>query len=187
MLISIHSTIKLAGPNPKSHKGFKSLNQRYPTAFADLLLPQNLMADVQSLQPLSASLIHHATLNAEQRRKPREQVAKELSISVCSRTLKVAFEKEQYHRRKATEKPCLPPEHIAVRHQWAWKRLNWQWWDDIIWTDEAYFYSSGGEIFVTRKAEEKYLPECCKPKFKDFSSVMIWGAISSKGKGPLII
>jgi hypothetical protein len=36
-----------------------------------------------------------------------------------------------------------------------------------------------GQVYVTRKVEEKYLPECCVPKFKQFSCGMAWAIISS--------
>jgi len=42
--------------------------------------------------------------------------------------------------------------------------------------------------YVTRLPEEKYLPECCIPKFRGFSSWMVHGSISGwGGKGKLIV
>ena len=64
-------------------------------------------------------LVRHATENAEQRRKTREEIAHELGIDVCRRTLIKAFEKELYHRRKATQKPFLTEKHKADRVFWA--------------------------------------------------------------------
>ncbi|OCK89220.1 uncharacterized protein K441DRAFT_516573, partial [Cenococcum geophilum 1.58] len=40
--------------------------------------------------------------------------------------------------------------------------------------------------FVTRHPEEKYLPECCVAKFKNYSSWMAWGIITRKWKGPVV-
>ena len=41
-------------------------------------------------------------------------------------------------------------------------------------------------MYVTRRAEEKYLQACCVPKFKDYSSVMVWACIGGDGpKGSL--
>ena len=67
--------------------------------------------------PLRRLLVQHATQNAEQRRKTREQIALELDINVCRRTLIKAFEKELYHRRKATQKPFLTEAHKEERQQ----------------------------------------------------------------------
>jgi DDE superfamily endonuclease len=44
----------------------------------------------------------------------------------------------------------------------------------------------GGEVYITRRAEEKYLPKCCIPKFKGYSSWMVWSIISMYAKGPLV-
>jgi transposase len=73
------------------------------------------------------------------------------------------------------------------RLRWAWEHLDWpeEQWDSVGWSDEMSVKCSHGEVWVTRRAEEKYLPECCVPKFKKFSCWMIWGIISSTKKGPL--
>jgi len=77
--------------------------------------------------PLRRLLVQHATQNAKQRRKTREEIAQELRIDVCRRTLIKAFEKELYHRRKATEKPFLTNAHMKERLQWSWAHL---WYTD---------------------------------------------------------
>ena len=66
--------------------------------------------------PLRKLLVRHATENVEQRRKTREQIAHELGINVCRRTLIKAFEKELYHRRKATLKPWLSDFYKEERY-----------------------------------------------------------------------
>ena len=138
--------------------------------------------------PIRKLLVAHATQNAQQRRKPREQIASELGINACSRTLAKAFEKEMYHRRVATEKPLLTAAHRRARLVWAWSHLNWELddWDRVLWSDEFLIRTGGGQVFVTRRAEEKYLPECCVAKFRGYSSWIAWGMISSKIKGPLV-
>ena len=52
--------------------------------------------------PIRQLLVRHATENAEQRRKTREQIAHKLGIQACRRSLVKAFEKELYYRRNAT-------------------------------------------------------------------------------------
>jgi hypothetical protein len=139
--------------------------------------------------PLRTLLVRHATENAEQRRKTREEIASELGINACRRTLLRAFEKELYHRRKATEKPFLTPKNMAARCQWAWEHLYWseEQWANCGWGDEMSMGMSYGEVYVTRKAEEKFLPACCVPKFKRFSCGIAWAMISLLWKGPLIL
>jgi transposase len=138
--------------------------------------------------PLRILLVRHATQNAEQRRKTREEIAQELGISACRRTLVKAFEKELYHRRKATEKPLLTKEQMNERLRWAWEHVSWsdEDWDSCSWGDEMSISLSHGEVYVTRKKEEKYLPSCCIPKFKGYSAGHVWGIISTRWKGPLV-
>jgi hypothetical protein len=45
---------------------------------------------------------------------------------------------------------------------------------------------SYGEVYVTRKVEEKYLPSCCVLKFKKYSAYYVWAIISTRWKGPLV-
>src|SRR3954469_66342 len=89
--------------------------------------------------PLRKLLVRHATENAEQRRKTREQIAQELGINVCRRTLIKAFEKELYHRRKATLKPWLSDFHKEERYWWSSAHRDWtdEQWACIGWSDEV--------------------------------------------------
>ena len=139
--------------------------------------------------PFRILLVRHATENAEQRRKTREEIAKELGITVCRRSLIKAFEKELYHRRKATEKPFLTEQHKADRLQWAWEHVNWtdSQWATIGWSDEMSVHAGPNEVWITRKAEERFLCDCCVARFKNYSSCMVWAQISMDIKGPLII
>jgi len=139
--------------------------------------------------PLRKLLVRHATENVEQRRKTREQIAYELGINVCRRTLIKAFEKELYHRRKATLKPWLSDFYKEERYWWASAYKDWddEKWACIGWSDEVILRTGGGEIYVTRRAEERLYPDCCALKFKEYASCMAWGIISTYGKGPLVI
>ena len=60
-------------------------------------------------------------------------------------------------------------------------------WAAVIWTDEASIWTGGGQIFVTRSAEEKYNINCCVPKFRGYSSWMIHSSIFHENKGPLVV
>lgn len=140
--------------------------------------------------PIRQRLIAHATASQEQRAKSWVQVADELGIRADPRTITKAFYKEGYYRRVATEKPLLQPHHIHDRVFWTQLAINWtrEVWNRIIWSDEATFRVGRGKLYVTRRAEEKYLPACCIPKFKDYADVHVWGCIGGDGsKGPLLI
>ena len=60
-------------------------------------------------------------------------------------------------------------------------------WAVVLWTDEASIRTGGGQIFITRSAKEKYDIDCCIPKFRGYLSWMIYGSISHRNKGPLVI
>lgn len=140
--------------------------------------------------PIRQRLVEHATCCREQRFKPFEQIAQELGIHASSKTLHKAFEKEGYYRRLATQKPLLTQKHIDDRLFWAQLSINWEQdiWNRVIWSDEASFSLKRGQIWVTRRAEEKYLPACLVPKYRDYSCVMVWACIGGDGsKGPLVI
>ena len=117
--------------------------------------------------PLRRLLIHHATQNATQRRKTREEIAQELGITVCRRILIKAFEKEQYYRRKATAKPYLDAKKRAERLKWAWDHVGWsdEQWASVGWSDEMSATIGYGEVYVTRRADEALHPDCLIPKF----------------------
>ena len=79
---------------------------------------------------------------------------------------------------------------MAARLEWAKKHENWDFnmWKRVSQTDAASFITgSTAKIYVTRKVEEKYIPECLVPKFAGYSSAMAYAAISGLSKGPLIL
>lgn len=142
--------------------------------------------------PIRCSLIQHATLNAENRRKPLRQIAYECGIKAGDEALRKAFHLEGYGRRIARKKVLLKPETKAKRLLFALQHQNWtvEDWKRVIWTDECYVWLSGrhGRMYVTRKVgkEEEYLQDCIVPKFEKKHTVMIWGAIVGDRKSQLV-
>ena len=139
--------------------------------------------------PTRQRLVARAKQDRWHRQKPFEEIAFLEGISACKRSLLKAFEKEGYFRRVATEKPLITPEQREARLKWAYSHLEWtpEMWAAVIWTDEASIRTGGGQVFVTRRAEEKYDINCCIPKFRGYSSWMIHGSISHGNKGPLVV
>ncbi|KAF2180178.1 hypothetical protein K469DRAFT_796305 [Zopfia rhizophila CBS 207.26] len=135
--------------------------------------------------PLRQLLVRHATEDAEQRRKTCEEIAHELGINVCRRLLIKAFEKELYHRRKATEKPFINGDQRHQRVMWAWEHLDWsdEQWASVGWSDEMSARTGAGEVYVIRLAEEKFHRDCMIPKFKGYSSCIAWSIITLDAKG----
>ncbi len=72
---------------------------------------------------------------------------------------------------------------------WAKEKKNWTvaQWSKVLFSDESKFCISCGYQGprVWRKGGEAHSPSCLKSSVKFPQSVMIWGAISSAGVGPL--
>ncbi len=72
---------------------------------------------------------------------------------------------------------------------WAKEKKNWTvtQWSKVLFSDESKFCISFGNQGprVWRKGGEAHSPSCMKSSVKFPQSVMIWGAMSSAGVGPL--
>ena len=126
-------------------------------------------------------LIKRATIDATNRRLPFEAIAELESVNVAPNTLTKAFAKEGYYRRKARKKPLLTEKHKAARLAFALEHIDWGLddWARVLWTDEASIKVGWfGQIYVTRTVGEELLEDCLTARFRKYSSLMIWGAIS---------
>ncbi len=76
-----------------------------------------------------------------------------------------------------------------TRLTWAKEKKNWTaaQWSKVLFSDESKFCISFGNQGprVWRKGGEAHSPSCLKSSVKFPHSVMIWGAMSSAGVGPL--
>ncbi|KAK3562573.1 hypothetical protein QTP86_002048 [Hemibagrus guttatus] len=87
----------------------------------------------------------------------------------------------------------FPPLLNHRQHQrhltWAKEKKNWAvaQWSKVLFSDESKFCISFGNQGprVWRKGGEAHSPSCLKSSVKFPQSVMIWGAMSSAGVGPL--
>ncbi|KAL0149236.1 hypothetical protein M9458_055470 [Cirrhinus mrigala] len=89
--------------------------------------------------------------------------------------------------------PCVRPLLNNRQHQkrlaWAKNKKNWTAaeWSKVIFSDESKFCISFGNQGprVWRKRGEAQNPRCLRSSVKFPQSVMVWGAMSSAGVGPL--
>ncbi len=79
--------------------------------------------------------------------------------------------------------------HRRVKESWAKEKKNWTvaQWSKVFLSDESKFCNSFGNQGprVWRKRGEAHSPSCLKSSVKFPQSVMIWGAMSCAGVGPL--
>ncbi len=94
-----------------------------------------------------------------------------------------------YSCRIPLVKPFLNHRQRQRRLTWAKEKKNWTvaQWSKVLFSDESKFWISFGNQGprVWRKSGEAHSPSCMKSSVKFPQSVMIWGAMSSAGVGPL--
>ncbi len=93
---------------------------------------------------------------------------------------------------RATTHRCVKEFGYSCRQRrltWAKEKKNWTvaQWSKVLFSDESKFCISFGNQCprVWRKGGEAHSPSCLKSSVKFPQSVMIWGAMSSAGVGPL--
>ncbi len=93
--------------------------------------------------------------------------------------------KSTTHRRVKEFGYSCPQRRLT----WAKEKKNWTvaLWSKVLFSDESKFCISFGNQGprVWRKGGEALSPSCLKSSVKFPQSVMIWGAMSSAGDGPL--
>ncbi len=91
--------------------------------------------------------------------------------------------------RKRATKPLLKQKHRQKHLTWAKEKNNWTvaQCSKVFFSDKSTFCISFGNQVprVWRKSGEAQNPCCLKSSVKFPQSVMIWGAMSSAGVGPL--
>ncbi len=85
--------------------------------------------------------------------------------------------------RKRATKPLLKQKQRQKHLTWAKEKKNWTvaQWSKVLKVNFAFHL----EIKVWRKTGEAQNPSCLKSSVKFPKSVMIWGAVTSAGVGPL--
>ncbi len=93
---------------------------------------------------------------------------------------------------KSTTHRCVKEFGYSCRQRrltWGKEKKNWTvaQWSKVLFSDESKFCISFGNQGprVWRKGGEAHSPSCLKSSVKFPQSVMIWGAMSSAGVGPL--
>ena len=92
--------------------------------------------------------------------------------------------------RVACRKPLLRKANIQKRLRFAKEHVNWtlEDWKKVLFTDESKFdlFGTNRRIYVRRRKNERYLNTCLSHTVKHGGgSIMVWGAISFNGVGPL--
>jgi hypothetical protein len=115
-----------------------------------------------------------------------------LQDPVSSRTVQRELHAANIRGRVAIRKPLVSTRNAAKRRQWCRAHQSWsaQRWQHVIWSDESAFtlFQTTGRVYVWRTPREAFTPDCLVPTVKHGGgSMLVWGAISWRGLGPLVI
>ena len=121
----------------------------------------------------------------------RSLILKEMSLSICERTIKRILQEQNLHRRVPAKKPLLTQAHRDRRLQWCLTRQDWtvEQWKNLHFSDESRFnlFKCDGRKKVWRLPGERFLDACVWEKVKhDGGGKMVWGFISWDGVMELV-
>ena len=112
---------------------------------------------------------------------------------VSSRTVRSRLTEEGYHRCKVTKTTTISRKNRNERLAWCRTKLKWtvnENWCKVIFSHETKIVlGKDRKVYVWRKPDEKYRPECVG-QYSDHCpragiSVMFWGCITINGVGTL--
>ncbi len=93
--------------------------------------------------------------------------------------------------RVARKTPLISVKNRKKRLQWARDHSSWEAkdWRKVLWSDESKFnmFGSDGLVYIRRRVGEEYHPRCTVRTVKHGGgNIMVWGAFSGLGPGPLV-
>ena len=113
----------------------------------------------------------------------------ESAVETSRATVHRRVQEVGYRCRIPQVKPLLNQKQWQKRLTWATEKQHWTvaQWSKVLFSDESNFCMSFGNqgARVWRKTGEREMPKCLKSSVKYPQSVMVWGAMSAAGVGPL--
>jgi len=138
----------------------------------------------EELDLLVEDCIENRTSSVRERREA-------LDLQASRTTINEALLGLGYKAYKAPKKPILSDNNIENRFTFAEEHADWdaEDWKNVVFSDECVFklVNSNGRTFIRRTEEEIWEEDCIQYHQKHSQSIMVWGAISSDGVGPLVL
>lgn len=114
-----------------------------------------------------------------------------MGIKADRKTINKVFEEAGYRRIPPRYKPYLSKEQKSKRLRMALfykqrERTDPAFWHGVIFTDEMSIEVGlrRGKDLVTRLPNEEWHKDCILRRYKNYSTIMFWGAIGYNWKGP---
>ena len=126
-------------------------------------------------------------MSSQNRRISFAQLATTLDFGVKKDAIRMALQREGFHRRLAMRKPPISEKNRQIRLNWALEHVNWtmQQWYEILWTDETWITGRRHtRTWVTRRPGEEWDPTCIVERHQRKKGWMFWGCFHGHTKGP---
>lgn len=122
--------------------------------------------------------------------KINELVAPQITQNISARTVRRRLQEAGLHGCIARKKPHVSTKNIKKRLQFAKEHLNKpaNFWKKVLWSDESKFnlFGSDGKVYVRRPLNKSLDPRYTIKTIKHGGgNVMVWGAFSWYGVGPI--
>ena len=110
-----------------------------------------------------------------------------LPNTISSRTVRRRLRFHRFRRRKIRKILTIRTENRHLRVHWC--RLKFRWtlnrdWKRVIFSDETQVVvDSNNRVYVWRRPDEVWRPECLGPRGNCKFSAMLWGCITYQGVG----
>ena len=119
------------------------------------------------------------------------ELNKKLLKKVVARSVRRILRKAGLRGYVARKKPFISAKNRLARLKFAREHINWTSddWAKVLWTDEKKYNRTGndGRIWVRRRPDEAFLPECMHGTVKyGGGGVMMWACFSHSGPGPMV-
>lgn len=118
------------------------------------------------------------------------EISNSTDVNISVRTVRRRLNEFGLMGRVARHKPLVSEKNLRERMAFARAHIDWtpEQWSKVVFTDESKFnrFGSDGKSYVRRRVGEEFTPKCTKPTVKGGGgSVMVWGAMSMNGTGPI--
>lgn len=111
--------------------------------------------------------------------------------AVASRsTIRLRLKESEFKRCRAKRCPMLKKWQRKKRVTWANQHrfMPRNYWNRVLWSDESYFEIPGCRRNTCyRKKNQDFNPKNVKPKVRHPGGVMVWGCMSARGVGTMLI